>query len=468
MLPTTGCLLTLVRKPQDAPLLAGRQMGFFVSLSLAVLCLGIALSAGTSAASGRRELPSGLDDDICGPISTNDTWTAAQSPFNVTCDSELLPGVTLEIEPGVEIRFAAGVGLTILGTLDATGVPAQPITFASGLEIPEPGDWVGLYFAAGSSGSHLAWCVVEYATVGVHVYADPGDTVSPAFSDCTVRHHSQHGFKIEGVASACDEALAQPTIARCTVEHNGGYGIYGYGHGDPNNGCNEFTGGSVGGTVSGCEIRQNQDAGIYLESELDGYGHGDVWTGIEGNAISGNAGHGVHLSGDDPVRPRIENNLIYGNAGTGIQTDAKHEETDLFVVNNTVVGNDGDGIVFNRSALQVRLTNNILFDNGGYGLVCSGAEDPQASNNDLWLNPGGDYSGCVPGISDISADPLLLDPAAGDFHLSFRSPCIDAGTSTGAPATDYEGIVRPQGDGVDIGAHELWCQRIYLPVILRE
>ena len=112
-----GYSLRLVRKGQDAPLLAGRRMGFFISLTLAVLCLGIALSAGTSAASGLRELPSSLHEDICGPISTDDTWTAAQSPFNVTCDTELLPGVTLEIEPGVEIRFAAGVGLTILGTL---------------------------------------------------------------------------------------------------------------------------------------------------------------------------------------------------------------------------------------------------------------------------------------------------------------------------------------------------------------
>ena len=458
----------LERKGQETPPLAGRRMGFCIGLALAVLCLGIALSAGTLAVSAQPDLPSSLDDDICGPISTDDTWTAAQGSFNVTCDTQLLPGVTLEIEPGVEIQFSAGISFTISGTLRAIGAPGQPIIFTSGLETPAPGDWSGLHFVAGSSGSHLAWCVVEYATVGVHVYAGPGDTVSPAFSDCVVRQHSEHGFQVEGYARACDAALAQPTIAGCAVEHNGGCGIYGYGHGEPRDYCSEFTGGGVGGTVSGTEIRQNQDAGICLESELDDQGHGDVWIGIEANVISGNAGHGVHLYGDDPVHPRIENNLIYENAGAGIQTDAKHEETNLFVVNNTVAGNGGDGMVFNRSAEQVLLVNNIVFDNGGYGLVCNGAEDPLASNNDLWLNTTGAYSGCEVGIADISADPLLLDPAAGDFHLLSGSPCIDAGTSTGAPEMDYDGIVRPQGDGVDIGAYELGSQRIYLPVTLRE
>ena len=40
------------------------------------------------------------------------------------------------------------------------------------------------------------------------------------------------------------------------------------------------------------------------------------------------------------------------------------------------------------------------------------------------------------------------------------SPAIDAGTATGAPATDQRGVARPQGPGVDIGAFEYQ----YVPV----
>jgi hypothetical protein len=45
-----------------------------------------------------------------------------------------------------------------------------------------------------------------------------------------------------------------------------------------------------------------------------------------------------------------------------------------------------------------------------------------------------------------------LTPA---LRLQAGSPAVDAGTDVEAPATDFEGDVRPQGDGHDIGADEL-------------
>ena len=49
---------------------------------------------------------------------------------------------------------------------------------------------------------------------------------------------------------------------------------------------------------------------------------------------------------------------------------------------------------------------------------------------------------------------MLVDAVAGDYHLQAGSPCIDAGTATNAPNTDYEGTTRPQGAAYDIGAYE--------------
>ena len=44
-----------------------------------------------------------------------------------------------------------------------------------------------------------------------------------------------------------------------------------------------------------------------------------------------------------------------------------------------------------------------------------------------------------------------------DYHLLPDSPAIDAGTSQDAPPADMDGIPRPCGDGIDIGAYE-YCE----------
>jgi hypothetical protein len=82
------------------------------------------------------------------------------------------------------------------------------------------------------------------------------------------------------------------------------------------------------------------------------------------------------------------------------------------------------------------------------------------------------YYYCIPTYSciqdwatsdtNITLDPLLVDPEGGDFHLQPGSPCIDAG-GTCSLGEDFDGDSRPQdmstvarGDGsdFDIGADE--------------
>jgi hypothetical protein len=62
--------------------------------------------------------------------------------------------------------------------------------------------------------------------------------------------------------------------------------------------------------------------------------------------------------------------------------------------------------------------------------------------------------GGYPGTGNISSDPLFVDAANGDYRLQSGSPCIDTGTSEGAPSTDILGVARPQGAGYDMGAYE--------------
>ena len=54
----------------------------------------------------------------------------------------------------------------------------------------------------------------------------------------------------------------------------------------------------------------------------------------------------------------------------------------------------------------------------GTGVSCTGSPVPTLSYNLVWNNTGGNYSGCAPGDGSLSANPLFVDPAGGDYHLA--------------------------------------------------
>jgi hypothetical protein len=55
----------------------------------------------------------------------------------------------------------------------------------------------------------------------------------------------------------------------------------------------------------------------------------------------------------------------------------------------------------------------------------------------------------------ISTDPLFANPATGDFHLLYGSPCINAGSiSAGGGRLDMDGEPRPFGSAMEMGADE--------------
>ncbi len=181
---------------------------------------------------------------------------------------------------------------------------------------------------------------------------------------------------------------------------------------------------------------------------------------IEGNYIyengSGSVGDGG-IGNRDNSTATIINNIIYENDHIGISI---RDTANPKIINNTVTGHNAtDGaaikVMQNESISLVVIVNNIITDNK-YGLV-SQFDQPCSGNdyNDVWNNSLSDYIGFTKGLNDISHDPVFVDPENGGYHLQPASPCIDAGTSEGAPDTDFEGDTRPQGAGYDIGADEV-------------
>lgn len=142
--------------------------------------------------------------------------------------------------------------------------------------------------------------------------------------------------------------------------------------------------------------------------------------------------------------PTITNNIIAGNAadkGGGVFCRWKSSPT---ITNNTITGNAasaGGGILGYAQSFPT-LTNNILWN-----------DSPDEIS--LWYNSSitvtySDVQGGWQGEGNINAEPLFVDPDGGDYHLQAGSPCINAGTSDGAPLNDIEGTPR----NPDIGAYE--------------
>jgi len=78
---------------------------------------------------------------------------------------------------------------------------------------------------------------------------------------------------------------------------------------------------------------------------------------------------------------------------------------------------------------------------------------------DISSSPTVTYSciqGGYTGTGNISAEPFFVN-APSNVRLLAGSPCIDSGTSVGAPSVDIDGISRPQGSGYDMGAYEYFA-----------
>nr|MBC8248564.1 right-handed parallel beta-helix repeat-containing protein [Anaerolineales bacterium] len=178
------------------------------------------------------EEPKPLSTDVCGPITSDTTWTLANSPYVVTCDVTVQAGVTLTIEPGVVVKFQDyWDNLVVNGRLMAQGTGAQSIVFTSlkddahggdsngdgSASSPAPDDWGSLRFTSSSTGSVLDHAVVRYGG-GWYNQNIWVDTTDIALTNSTIASAGGYGLYFDNVLP--------PTLSNNTFISNTNYAAY--------------------------------------------------------------------------------------------------------------------------------------------------------------------------------------------------------------------------------------------------
>ncbi len=420
--------------------------------------------------------------DVSGTLDADASWIVTGSPYIVTDDVTVAAGVTLTLDAGVTVRFAAGASLIVNGHLQALGAEKLPVTFTSDQAVPAPGDWGAIEFPNANTQSLLQWCVIEYGSYGIVVDAGPGVSIAPEVRDSIIRYHLNDGVYVKGYVKECDSSYAQPVLERCVIENNGASGINYVGSASSTWGCFNYLRYSfAGGEVTDCDIRNNGGSGVRMYTRTGFYGsntagisnavitnsriHGNIEDGIrmtgyrssaeiEGCRIWDNGVNGI-LVDTSYAKPRVRNTYIYENTLSGISwtNGAENAVRDLHgeILYNVLHGNNESGLhCENTGCDRLRVVGNLVTANGGYGVDCDGVTDLEIyTHNDAFNNAGGNVYQCNDaGDGNISVYPRDYYPDDDDFRLMADSTAIDAGEAVYCPPGDINGIVRPI-DGPD-------------------
>jgi len=311
------------------------------------------------------------------------------------------------IQAGVD---AASNGDTVL---------VQPGTYEENINYNGKNIVVGSLFLTTSNTSFISVTVIDGNQNGSVVTFNSGENTSAVLTGFTI----QNGLASnKGGGIYCNNS--SPSLENVTISGNSATGYY-YGYG----------------------------GGIYCNNSSPS---------LENVTISGNSATGFDYGYGGGIycqysSPSLENVSISGNSaysyGGGIYCNNSSPSLENVAISGNSASTEGGGIYCydsSPSLVNVTISGNSAYSYGG-GIFCDWYSNPSLVNCILWNDSPqeiyifdgsgvnatySDIQGGWAGTGNINADPLFVDPANGDYHLSWTnypvqdstmSPCIDAG-----------------------------------------
>lgn len=348
-------------------------------------------------------------------------WDLVSSPYLVTGHITIPAGQTLDIEPGVEVRFQGYFKFNVLGNLQAIGTENAPVLFTA--ENHETG-WGGLRVDSNDL-IKLKYCRVEYGFSSGEYPDTHGGGMALIGSNALIENciFADNSTDTNGMGGAiyATGSTGATNIVNSTFIRNNAYG---------EGGAIKFTGGS------NVKITNNK----FFQNDCQ-YG---------GGALTFYSTYGAMVKGNIFV----DNYTLFSDGGA---IQALGIGTRLYFVNNTLTNNHavtGDGGAISLHYTDAYFVNNIVFNNPGnysddvYVGFTSNAEI-YYSNLPMPDNATGDHN--------INTDPQFVDVENYDLSLSDSSQSIDSGIAylqAGGVTLVDMGIGEYHGKSPDMGAIE--------------
>lgn len=380
---------------------------------------------------GDETPPSAVESFLMpGRMSENSAWTAQNSPYLLTSDLVIAPGVSLVIDKGVSVRVTRGdqweasndlVELRVQGTLMIQGTSDKPVSFVSASQSPQQGDWQGIIF---DSSADLSASIIKGLSLSFGVDGISGIAGIPEIRDSVIRNCLNSGI-------SCKEARRQILLANLEIDS-----------------C-----------TSGVVLQENnvevevRDS-LFLRCMYGIVCRDNLNAEIIGNRVAFAGVIGIDV-GNMAASSKVSRNIVgYGSSGTGIMGRGNDE-----IRRNTIQSNIG--IELSETAAVTVRSNLILADNSkkAIGVLYSGDMSYSTAsntfqNNIVWDIPKNDAR------RYMNSDSLFLPGISGDFRID---PTLIGGNSFAVfPSLNFNYTPSPGSqlkgagyDGEDVGAADV-------------